>query len=148
MLKVGLGMGSELYSINTQIMEVQRVMGSYSLQISNHRENVGRLEEASNQLNITKSDFHESEGKCAKPEFTAQVLYGSHERDLTSFRENTLKPGFSAIPDVQITGAVNQIQEKIDLLQTEIGRLESSITSLRSQESSLIARKGEVQNQT
>jgi chromosome segregation ATPase len=132
----------------SQIMEVQRVMGSYSLQINNHRENVRRLEEALNKLNMTKSDFYESEDKCSKPEFTARVLYGSHERDLTSFRENTLKPGFSAIPDVQITGAVNQIQEQIELLQTEIGRLESSISSLRSQESNLIVRKREVQNQT
>lgn len=107
-------MSTELYSINVQIMEVQRVMGSYSMQIGNHRENIERLEEAYNQLNMVKDDFYDSEDKCTKPEFTKRSLYGSNERDLTSLREDILRPAFTSIPEVQVTGAEEKIREKFN----------------------------------
>lgn len=140
-------MSSDLYSINTQLMGVQRLMGSYQLQISKKREEISRLEKAVTDLELTKTDFYETENVCSKPEFTSKSFHGDHAKDVTSLRNDELRPYFASIPDEQITKATEKMKVQIKLFQEQIGNLENNITSLESQKRTLIARKQEVKSQ-
>jgi len=140
-------MSSDLYSINTELMEVQRLMGSYQWQMSNKREELDRLQKALRDLESTKSNFYEAEEVCSKPEFTSKIFHGNHAKHLTSLKEDELRPNFAFIPDNQVTKVTEKLREQIKLLQGQIGSLESDITSLESQQRTLNARKQEVKSQ-
>ncbi|MBP1970606.1 prefoldin subunit 5 [Virgibacillus natechei] len=139
-------MSTDLYSINTELKEVKRLVGSYQFQISNKREDLDRLERALTELELTKGDYYETEDECSKPEFTPKTFHGDQAKGLTSLKEEELRPSFALISEEQITKAVEKIREQIKLLQEQIGNLGSSITSLESQQRSLNARKQEVKN--
>src|SRR5690625_1742285 len=139
-------MSTDLYSINTKLMDVQHLMGSYQLQLSNHRENWDRLQKALTNLELTKSDFCETESTCTKPEFTPKLFHGDQSKGVTSLKDEELRPSFALITEMQITKAAEKIREQMKLLQDQIGGLQSSITSLEAQQRTLHARKEEVKN--
>lgn len=140
-------MSSDLYSINTELMEMQRLIGSYQLQISNKRENINRLENALTELELIRDDFGETEDECSKPAFTSKTFHGNQAKNVTSLKNEQLKYSFTMIPGEQITKAAEKIREKIKLLQEEIGSLQSNISSCESQKQTLNDRKEEVKNQ-
>jgi septation ring formation regulator EzrA len=140
-------MSSDLYSINTELMEVQRLIGARSISLADRREKLSRLQKALTDLRNNKSDFYETEGICSKPEFAAKSFHGNHARDLTELKEGELRENFAYIPDHQIVAVEDKILEKIRHIEGEMGSLESSISALESRRSTLQVRKQEVQSQ-
>ena len=141
-------MSADLYSINSELMEVQRLIGAQSLSLAGQREKLSRLEKALRDLHNSKSDFYETEEICSKPGFAAKTFHGNHARDLTELKEGDLRKSFAYIPDHQIAAVEDKIQEKIRMIEGEMRSLESSISSLESRRSTLQVRKQEVQSQT
>lgn len=140
-------MSSDLYSVNTELMEMQRLIGSYQLQITNKRREINHLENALTELERTKGDFGERGGECSKPVFTTKTFHGGQAKDVTSLKKEQLRPSFAMIPDEQITRAAEEMREQIRLLQGEIGNLENSISSCESRKQTLNDRKEELKKQ-
>src|SRR5690625_563060 len=116
-------MSTDLYSIKTELLEVQRLIGSYQLQISQKRENLDRLEKAMTKLELAKSDFCDAEEGCSKPEFTPKSFHGDQAKGVTSLKVEELRPSFAMISEEQITRIAEKIREQIRLLQEQIGSL-------------------------
>ncbi|GAB3790423.1 DUF4176 domain-containing protein [Virgibacillus kimchii] len=60
-------MSNNLYTINTQLMEIQRLMNYYRLNLGNKEEELSRLNEALIDLVNNKSDFKGTKWICMKP---------------------------------------------------------------------------------
>ncbi|MEN1966589.1 DUF5082 family protein [Lentibacillus sp. N15] len=141
-------MRADLYSINTELMEAQRLMGAYSLRLSDKEDDLRRLKKALTKLGNNKSDFTESKGICLEPKFTKTTLYGENADHLDTLRDDALQVSFEAIPNEQVRDAADKISERMETLQQEIASLQGSISSLETQLATLSAKKLEVENRS
>jgi len=139
---------ADLSSINTELMELQRFMGSDRLRLSDKEEDLKRLEKALSDLGRNKSDFTDTKEICLEPECAANSLLGDNADDLDALKEDGLQPGFVSIPNEQISAAEETISEEIEIVQQEIADLKSSIASLETQHEELTEQKQEVKNQS
>src|SRR5699024_11385975 len=82
---------ADLSSINTELMELQRFMGSDRLRLSNKEEDLKRLEKALSDLGRNKSDFTDTKEICLEPECAANSLLGDNADDLDALKEDGLR---------------------------------------------------------
>lgn len=134
----------DLYSINTELMEIQRVMGAYRLEMSNKEEKLRRLQQALSDLEMIKSDFLDKKELCLKPEFTSATLCGDNAKVLEMFKKHALQRSFVSIPNNEISQAERAISREIDRIKWRISSLENSISSLQTQHTNLSAEKMKV----
>lgn len=138
----------DLYSLNTELMVLQRLISADNLRLAEKKEDLKRLKEALSDLKSNKSDFTDNKEICLNPEFTSQTLHGDNEEDLDDFKESELQVVFVAIPNEQINDASGKLSYQIDTVQEEMAAIESSISSLQTQHMDLTVQKFEVENQS
>lgn len=135
---------SDLASMNTELMEIERVMGAYRLDVSNKQADIKRLNQALTKLEGNKADYQEQKSLCLEPEFTKKTLHGENEKDIEGFRTDVLEKSFTDIPENKISKVEDEIREQIEIIEKEITSLNSSITSLETDHTRVSEKKAEV----
>ncbi|WP_121614586.1 YwqH-like family protein [Virgibacillus halodenitrificans] len=138
----------DLYSINTELMELQRLMGAANLQITEKEEELRRLKEALTKLSVCKIDFTDPKSLCLAPEFSSTTLHGDNANKLDSYRKKELQVSYNAISDEQISNAEEKISQQIEIVTQEISDLKGSVSSMQTQHTDLTNQKREVKNQS
>lgn len=137
---------SDLVSITTELLEVERFMNSARFQLEEKKEELRRLEEALNKLGNSKTEFFQHYELCVEPEFTKNTLHGDNAEDLDFFKNQELLPSYVGIYYGQINNATTQIDDRIEIVQDNIADLNSSLSSLETQHEGLKKDKKEVEN--
>src|SRR5690625_6036475 len=70
---------SNLSSINTHLLEVERHMNAANLRLDEKKEALERLEGALTDLDYCKSGFFDNHGLCLEPEFSPKTFHRSEE---------------------------------------------------------------------
>lgn len=139
---------TDVYSINTELMELQRSLSYYRLKINDKEEDLKRLEKALSDLGRNKIDFTDTKEICLEPECAANSLHGDNADDLDALKEDGLQPSFIAIPNEQIRAVEDAISEEIEIVQQEIANFKSSVGSLDTRHTELSVKKLEVEMQS
>lgn len=137
----------DLASINIYLRETDSRIGSAQIQLNNREEELRRLEEALSDLESNKSDFVNKKVICLDPEFTRKTLHGTNANDLDDIREGQLQKSFLAIPEDQISNAIEIITDKITEVQERITELENTISDLESRRENLLQQRAKVENE-
>ncbi len=137
-----------LHKLNSELLELQRLIGIANLSLEEKNEELRRLNSALSQLQLNKSDFNRTKSICIEPEFTTKTLHGNNAAKIHNFRENELQVSFSAISDKDISDAENRIIEQINQIKQEIYVIESNISSMETQHTNVNRQKREVENQS
>ncbi|CDQ38552.1 MULTISPECIES: hypothetical protein [Virgibacillus] len=137
-----------LHKLNSELLELQRLIGIANLRLEEKNEELRRLNSALSQLQLNKSDFNRTKSICIEPEFTTKTLHGNNATKIHNFRENELQVSFSAISDKDISDAENRIIVQINQIKQEIYVIESNISSMETQHTNVNRQKREVENQS
>src|SRR5699024_810961 len=111
-------------SINTELMEIQRVMGAYQIDVAEKEEKIKRLKKALSRLGNIKDNLYERKELCEQPEFTRESFYGRNANHIETYRDK-IRQGFDAIPSYQISDAEESIHKKLRILEEDVTFLNS-----------------------
>lgn len=137
---------SDLYSINTKLSELQRLIGASNLELGIKQEELDRLQQALIDLRKSKNSFMNSKYLCLQPRFSQFTFQGENANKLTAFKEEELQTHFIAISNDQINDAIETINDQVQILETKIEEIESNISSMEAQFKEVSEEKAEVEN--
>ncbi|HZW68607.1 MAG TPA: DUF5082 family protein [Pseudogracilibacillus sp.] len=137
----------DLASINTYLRETDSRIASAQMQMYDREEELRRLEEALSDLESNKSDFINKKVICLDPKFTSKTLHGSNADNLDDIREGQVQKSFLAIPEDQISNAIEIISDKITEVKERITDLENTISDLESRRQDLLQERARVESE-
>lgn len=137
----------DMTSINTELMDIQRVMGAYQLDIGEKKEKIQKLKSALSELDTIKDDLFEQKDLCEKPELTEETFYGRNADHVESHQDD-MRSRYNAIPRYQISDAEEEIENKIETLEDDITDLESSVSKLETEQKQVKKEKEKVESKS
>jgi len=128
---------------SAKIRETENVIRRLSGEISSHHHNVERLRQTKDRLIELYDIFIENSEHVSKPSFTKNTWNGELANEFLSFRQNEWKRSYLAIPHNQLNNRIEQIEERINQIDSKMIRLENQVYGKRVHLSYLESRQRE-----
>ncbi|MEI3611230.1 YwqH-like family protein [Pseudogracilibacillus sp. SO30301A] len=129
---------------SAKIRETESVIRRLSGEISSHRYDVERLRQTKARLIRYYDHFIEKSEHVSKPSLTKNTWNGELANEFLSFRQYEWKKSYLAIPNKQLSKRIEEIEQRINQIDSKIIRLENQVNGKRVHLSYLESRYREV----